>query len=87
MEQNAWKKWGGKLFSALIIIIGVTFITFLLSYLSPDDAAVVKLSSMGTGYTQEMLEKTRAEMGLDRPFLQQYTDWMRQVCRLDFGTS
>ncbi len=87
MEKSLWKKWGGKLFSALIIIIGVTFVTFLLSYLSPDDAAVVKLSSMGTGYTQEMLEKTREEMGLNRPFLQQYTDWMRQVCHLDFGTS
>ena len=73
--------------SALIIIIGVTFVTFLLSYLSPDDAAVVKLSSMGTGYTQEALERTREEMGLNRPFLVQYADWMKQVCQLDFGTS
>ena len=81
------KKWGRKTASALIIVLGVTFLTFLLSYLSPDDAAVVKLSSMGTGYTQEELDKTREEMGLNRPFLEQYLDWMKNVCRLDFGES
>lgn len=80
-------KWGRRLGSAVIIIIGVTFLTFLLSYLSPEDAAVVKLSQMGTGYTQEMLEATREEMGLNRPFIVQYTDWMKGVAHLDFGTS
>ena len=87
MKKNSIKKWGKKLLSALVIVLGVTFLTFLLSYLSPDDAAVVKLSSMGTGYTQEMLDKTREEMGLDRPFLEQYLDWMKNVIRLDFGKS
>ena len=87
MKKNSIKKWCKKLLSALVIVLGVTFLTFLLSYLSPDDAAVVKLSSMGTGYTQEMLDKTREEMGLDRPFLEQYLDWMKNVIRLDFGKS
>ncbi len=87
MKKNSIKKWGKKVLSALVIVLGVTFLTFLLSYLSPDDAAVVKLSSMGMGYTQEMLDKTREEMGLDRPFLEQYLDWMKNVIRLDFGKS
>lgn len=82
-----WKKWIKRLLSALIIILGVTFLTFLLSYLSPEDAAVVKLSKMGTGYTAEMLEKTREEMGLNEPFFVQYINWMKGVSRLDFGTS
>ena len=87
MKKNVFKKLITKIISALVIVLGVTFLTFLLSYLSPDDAAVVKLSSMGTGYTQEMLEETREEMGLNRSFLEQYLDWMKNVCRLDFGKS
>jgi len=87
MKKNVFKKLITKIISALVIVLGVTFLTFLLSYLSPDDAAVVKLSSMGTGYTQEMLEETREEMGLNRSFLEQYLDWMKNVCRLDFGRS
>jgi peptide/nickel transport system permease protein len=81
------KKRLSQFVSAVIIIFGVTFLTFLLSYLSPDDAAVVKLSAMKTGYTQEMLELTRDEMGLNAPFIVQYGRWMKGVLRLDFGTS
>ncbi len=87
VKKDSFKKWGKKFVSALVIVLGVTFLTFLLSYLSPDDAAVVKLSSMGTGYTQEMLDKTREEMGLNRSFLEQYLAWMKNVIRLDFGKS
>ena len=81
------KKRLSQLASAVIIVFGVTFLTFLLSYLSPDDAAVVKLSAMKTGYTQEMLERTREEMGLNEPFIVQYGDWMKGVLHMDFGTS
>lgn len=81
------KKRLSQIASALIIIFGVTFFTFLLSYLSPDDAAVVKLSAMKTGYTQEALERTREEMGLNKPFIVQYGNWMKGVFKLDFGTS
>ena len=87
MKKNSIKKWGKKLLSALVIVLGVTFLTFLLSYLSPDDAAVVKLSSMGTGYTQEMLDKTREEMGLNDPFLTQYGRWVSNCLHGDFGKS
>lgn len=87
MKIVKWKKWLKKFMSALVIILGVTFVTFLLSYLSPEDAAVVKLSAMGTGYTEEILEQTREEMGLNKPFLEQYADWMKGVFRLDFGVS
>ena len=80
-------RWIKHIISALIIILGVTFLTFLLAYLSPEDAAVVKLSKMGTGYTQEVLESTRREMGLDRPFIVQYGRWMKNILHLDFGTS
>lgn len=76
-----------RIFSALLVVLGVTFLTFLLSYLSPDDAAVVKLSAMKTGYTEESLEKMREAMGLNRPFIVQYLDWLNGVIHADFGSS
>ena len=69
------------------ILIALSFLTFLLMYLAPGDAAVKKLNAQGIAVSQEVLEKTRADMGLDRPFLVQYGDWARKALRGDLGTS
>ena len=69
------------------ILLAVSFLTFLLMYLAPGDAAEKKLNSQGISVSQEVLERTRQEMGLDRPFLVQYGDWLLGVLRLDLGSS
>ena len=69
------------------ILIAVSFLTFLLMYLAPGDAAVKKLNAQGIAVSQEVLDRTRADMGLDRPFLVQYGDWAWKVLRGDLGAS
>ncbi len=69
------------------ILVALSFLTFLLMYLAPGDAAVKKLNAQGIAVSQEVLEKTRADMGLDRPFLVQYGDWAWKALRGDLGTS
>ena len=69
------------------ILLAVSFLTFLLMYLAPGDAAEKKLNAQGISVSQEVLERTRQEMGLDRPFLVQYGDWLLGVLRLDLGSS
>ena len=69
------------------ILIALSFLTFLLMYLAPGDAAVKKLGAQGIAVSQEVLDKTRADMGLDRPFLVQYGDWAWTALRGDLGTS
>ena len=69
------------------ILVAVSFLTFLLMYLAPGDAAVKKLNAQGIAVSREVLEKTRADMGLDRPFLSQYGDWALKVLRGDLGNS
>ena len=69
------------------ILLAVSFLTFLLMYLAPGDAAEKKLNAQGISVSQEVLERTRQEMGLDRPFLVQYADWLLGVLRLDLGSS
>ena len=56
-------------------------------YLAPGDAAVKKLNAQGIAVSQEVLDKTRADMGLDRPFLVQYGDWAWKALRGDLGSS
>ena len=69
------------------IFVAISFLTFLLMYLAPGDAAVKKLNAQGIAVSQEVLDKTRADMGLDRPFLVQYGDWAWKALRGDLGSS
>ena len=69
------------------ILIALSFLTFLLMYLAPGDAATKKLNAQGIAVSEEVLEKVRADMGLDRPFLAQYGDWALKVLRGDLGES
>lgn len=68
-------------------MLAVSFLTFLLMYLSPGDAAMKKLNAQGIAVSDEVLEKTRESMGLNRPFLVQYGDWALHALRFDLGDS
>ena len=67
------------------VLLGLTILTFLLLYISPGDPAQKKLVSMEQTITEDMLEDMQKEMGLDRPFIQQYADWLTDVLHGDFG--
>ena len=69
------------------MIIGITFLSFLLSYLSPGDPAQILLNNQGVKASEEALQSTRHELGLDRPMIVQYGDWLMDLCRGDMGTS
>ena len=86
--MNTVKKYIGKRLLHLVgILIALSFLTFLLMYIAPGDAATKKLNAQGVAVSQEVLEATRKEMGLDRPFLVQYGDWALKVLRGDLGNS
>ena len=68
-------------------MIAVSFLTFLLMYLSPGDAAAKKLNAQGVAVSEEIIEKTRESMGLNRPFLVQYGDWALHALQGDLGES
>jgi peptide/nickel transport system permease protein len=66
------------------IMLGVSFLTFAMFRIIPGDAAVL---TCGFGCTEEVLEELRHDRGLDRPWYEQYGDWVWGVIRGDFGTS
>lgn len=66
-------------------LLGVLLIIFTINYFTPGDPAI---SSLGSNYTEEAYQAKRAEMGLDKPFLQRYVNYViGVVTRMDLGTS
>lgn len=76
-----------RLIQLVITLIGVSFLTFCLTYLSPGDPATMVLEASDTIVSQEIIEQTREEMGLNDPFLVQYGNWLLGVVQGDMGIS
>lgn len=77
-----------RLISLLIILLGLSVLTFGLTYLLPSDPVEELVTSMGAGHDPEMIAKLEAEFGTSRPFLVQYVEWIRNVLlHGDFGKS
>ena len=66
------------------IMLGVSFLTFAMFRIIPGDAAVL---TCGFGCTGEVVEDLRHDRGLDRPWYEQYGDWVWGVVQGDFGES
>lgn len=76
-----------RLLQLVIVLLGVTFLTFMITQATPSDAAEMKYVSMGMMPSTELLEKTREEMGLNDPVLIQYGRWLGNVLHGDLGES
>ena len=76
-----------RLIQIIIVLFGISFFTFGLTYLSPGDSAEIMLTECGIIPTPELLKQTRQELGLDKPFLIQYGIWLKAVSRGDMGIS
>jgi peptide/nickel transport system permease protein len=73
-----------RLLGAMIVLLGVTFVVFLIMQLVPGDPARVIL---GVQANDENVAALRARLGLDRPFLVQYFSWLWNALHGDLGRS
>ena len=77
-----------RLVSLVIILFGLSILTFGLTYLLPSDPVEELVSSMGGGHDPETIARLEEQYGTDRPFIVQYVDWLKGVVlHGDFGTS
>jgi peptide/nickel transport system permease protein len=73
-----------KLISGIPLILGVTFISFLLMvYFGPDKTYEL----IGKNPTAEQIQEIRAQLGYDQPFFQRYWTYLRDLGTLNFGNS
>ncbi|MGI6013840.1 MAG: ABC transporter permease [Oscillospiraceae bacterium] len=73
-----------------IVLIGITFLTFSIMFLSPKNPAELWLA--GTDghvgmISEEAIREQEHIMGLDKPFLVQYGSWLVDVVQGDLGIS
>lgn len=73
-----------RLVSLILVVVGVSIITFTISHLVPGDPARLVA---GDRATPEIVAHIRAELGLDQPLPQQYMHYMGQLLRGDLGVS
>src|ERR1700724_1000521 len=68
-------------------LIVAAALVFVLMRLIPGDICLVRLGSGGTSFTQSALAACHAEIGIDRPWILQFLDFLWGLARLDFGKS
>ena len=73
--------------SLVLILLGLSILTFSLTTILPSDPVMQLIESMGGTHDPVMIEKMQAKYGLDQPFLVQYTDWLNGILHGDFGES
>lgn len=76
-----------RLIYIIPVLLGITFLTFALTYLSPGDPVELMLSATGVTPSQELIQQVREELGLNKPFFIQYLNWLTGVLKGNFGTS
>ena len=76
-----------RLLQLIPVLLGITFLSFTLTYFSPGDPALQMLTATDVTPTPELLQQTREEMGLNKPFIVQYFDWLKGIVQGDFGMS
>lgn len=73
-----------KIFTLIMTLFAVSVAAFIAFQIIPGD---VVTSILGTEATEEMEEKLRHELGLDKPPIERYLSWVKDVLRGDLGRS
>lgn len=77
-----------RLLQLIPILLGITLLSFALMQAPKMDSVDLMYKDMAGGAaTEKVKEQMRAELGLDKPFLVQYGNWLNDVLHGDMGTS
>jgi peptide/nickel transport system permease protein len=77
-----------RVLQMILIMLLVTVMVFLMVRLLPGDPILMFLSSQDLEQiTQDQVDHLRHELGLDRPMVVQYFEWLGNVARGDLGRS
>jgi len=72
-----------RLIYAIFVVFGVATVVFFLVRLTGDPATLM----LAPNASSEQVEQLQATLGLDKPILQQYLIYLKQLIQLDFGES
>ncbi|RDY27660.1 ABC transporter permease [Romboutsia weinsteinii] len=76
-----------RLITLVPILIGISVVAFLLVRIMPGDAATAYLTTANIPVTEKNIQIAMANLGLDKPIIVQYLDWIKNVIQFNLGTS
>ena len=65
--------------SLVIILIGLSILTYGLLFLLPSDPVDVLIDSLGLPHEPETIARFNKQYGFDKPFWVQYWNWLKNV--------
>ncbi len=68
-------------------LLGVAVLVFFMLRIVPGDVVEIKLRGDGGNVSQETIEMERKKLGLDKPLVAQFGDWMLGMAKFDLGKS
>ena len=75
-----------RLIQLIPVLLGITFLSFAMMRIAGSDAITELYADKGA-VSAEIINAKRAELGLDKPFLEQYFFWLGGLVRGDMGIS
>ncbi len=82
--MNFWNYVARRLIGIIVVLLGVSLITFSISHLVPADPVA---AALGERAREEQIEAFRKAYGLDRPVPEQYLVYMRGLFQGNLGNS
>ena len=73
-----------RILATIPVMVVVALFVFSLLFIAPGDPAAV---IAGDQATPEQVERIRQTLGLDRPFLVQFSEWAWRLLHFDLGRS
>lgn len=78
----------GRIGQIILVLLGISFVTFALVMLSPGDPVRQMIAgNEDIVVSQVEIDALRHELGLDKPFIFQYLDWLGRAVQGNFGFS
>lgn len=87
-SERPWWTCARVLGGATLLLVALSMLTFAIVHLAPGDAArTLATKRAGAGVTADQVAFYRAELGLDRPLVVQYLDYVGGALTGNLGTS
>lgn len=77
----------GRLLLMIPTLLGVALVTFAIMRVVPGDVVELRYAQSGGSVPQEIIDREREELGLNKPMHEQFADFLGGIVRLDFGNS
>jgi peptide/nickel transport system permease protein len=75
-----------RLIQLIPVLLGITFLSFAMMRLAGSDAITEMYADKGA-VSAEIINAKKAELGLDKPFMEQYLLWLKGLLTGDMGVS